>query len=629
MPPHFLHTAFSEQMKHWKALEKKYEHVVPTEDISVHEKRFFQHAEPRRTDHSTGDLRDSTRKILDDMPAYIGTPEDRGRTRDTVESVLNVSRDGWGGLHKLTRDIYADHKDPAEVFEQRGPIIENAYADHAKYAEFDKYLANPQGGPDEVVEEVSEVAEQAIPEIAAKILAKKTSWISSLLSYGYSLWDSIKSFMNNVWSVIVECSSSWKCWTLAVLTAGLIGRAVYCAYEGGCELSQDLIWLFEWVSMQMKKAMLNIMDIFPSKDRVSEKVFDLYKGLMYQNKEFILGDYSPFKIMYDNQADILRTAHQLTIGKTGAMAGITAGAPAAMGCYTVASGAAGAGLAGGAITGPGAFIISAIAGAGAGALCALGVGGGAAAGAAAGQAALLSAEHASTLSALYAEKLLLEQYAVRAFLGSTVSYFLSKIVHGIWYKIGASKKSAKQVVKKLEEGVGVIGNIGKQVAKTKIGVYRGIAQEAKSMRKQVEGAAGLTHSDGGDFLMRYVDRDLVDLKTKETRSRKRAKEKGMNYDDNPNLSREEKKNFLRFVREDMQRDPRFKMPTKEVKIQAYMERKYKEKGKGARGEIERLQKKIDAVIAADKGKKKRRPPIVKGVRGGGSGSLYKQFVGKM
>ena len=328
-------------MLEYVEMEKTYAHIQPTENVELYERHFFMHAaEP------------FDQQILSKVENELGEKE-----REAVQVILTSAK-RTQRLPEVTDYMIPEHMGGKGKISEEFMATIDALQFDLKENEVLQYI---QSSPNEIRKE-AETQESAI---------------ISFLKKGYSVLQSIGGVLSSILGAAKKCASSWKCATVAIVTGSVIARALYNAYYG-IPMEDTILEIYEFFSLLMKKALW--------------KIKDLAKSFVFQNEEFILGDWSPFQWGYGSAHKVVTAQHALTVANAGHSAGVMSGTACAGIAGTAATGSATVT----AWAGPYALVVGSIAGAVAAVGCYLGVG----AAASAGQAAIMAPEHLARLALL-------------------------------------------------------------------------------------------------------------------------------------------------------------------------------------------------------------------------------------
>lgn len=495
MPPFsndLIHHHYRIKMLEYVEMEKTYAHIQPTENVELYERHFFMHAE------------DSFEKqIRTKVENELGEKE-----REAVQVILTSAK-RTQRIPDVAQYMIPEHMGgKGNIPEELMATIDALQVD-LKENEVLQYI---QSSSNEIRKE-AETQESAI---------------ISFLKMGYSVLQSIGGVLSSIWDATKKCASSWKCATVSIVTGSVIARALYNAYYG-IPMEDTILEIYEFFSLLMKKALWKIKDIA--------------KSFVFQNEEFILGDWSPFQWGYDSALKVVKVQHGLTVAKVGHSVGVSAGTA----CLGVAGAAATSSATVTAWAGPYALVVGSLSGAVAAAGCYLGVG----AVTSAGQAAIMAPEHLTRLALLKKDYLYKEAMVSSGILLTFGMPMFWRVVRRTLQVLGVSKESSEKTIKKLEEAGGIVQGMGHSVHNMEMQAGTAIYKMARETRQTIGKSTGVEQNDV-DLGLNYVEEEIKKRVDEQLKKQKKAQQRGISPDQQPeNIKKSIEMETLAFIHQDI------------------------------------------------------------------------------
>ena len=493
MPPFtndLIHHHYRIKMLEYVEMEKTYAHIQPTENVELYERHFFMHAEES-----------FDQQIRSKVENELGEKE-----REAVQVILTSAK-RTQRIPDVAQYMIPEHMGGKGKIPEELMATIDALQDDLKENEVLQYI---QSSPNEIRKE-AETQESAI---------------ISFLKKGYSVLQSIGGVLSSIWGAAKKCASSWKCATVSIVTGSVIARALYNAYYG-IPMEDTILEIYEFFSLLMKKALWKIKDIA--------------KSFVFQNEEFILGDWSPFQWGYDSARKVVTAQHALTVANAGHSAGLMSGTA----CASIAGAAATSSATVTAWAGPYALVVGSLSGAVAAAGCYLGAG----AAASAGQAAIMAPEHLARLALLKNDWLYKEAMVSSGILLTFGMPMFWRVVRRTLQVLGVSKESSEKTIKKLEEAGGIVQGMGHSVHKMEMQAGTAIYKMARKTRQTFGKSVGLNQTEYNLGLIELEIKKRVDEQLKK---QKKAQQRGISPDQQPeNITKSIEMETLAFIHQDI------------------------------------------------------------------------------
>ena len=493
MPPFsndLIHHHYRIKMLEYVEMEKTYAHIQPTENVELYERHFFMHAE------------DSFEKqIRTKVENELGEKE-----REAVQVILTSAK-RTQRIPDVAQYMIPEHMGGKGKIPEELMATIDALQDDLKENEVLQYI---QSSPNEIRKE-AETQESAI---------------ISFLKKGYSVLQSIGGVLSSIWGAAQKCASSWKCATVSIVTGSVIARALYNAYYG-IPMEDTILEIYEFFSLLMKKALWKIKDIA--------------KSFVFQNEEFILGDWSPFQWGYDSARKVVTAQHGLTV----ANAGHEYGYRSAVACASIAGAAATSSATVTAWAGPYALVVGSLAGAVSAAGCYLGVG----AAASASQTAIMAPQHLIRLALLKNDWLYKEAMVSSGILLTIGMPMFWRVVRRTLQVLGVSKESSEKTIKKLEEAGGIVQGMAHSVHKMEMRAGTAIYKMARKTRQTFGKSVGL---DQKEYNLGLIELEIKERVDEQLKKQKKAQQRGISPDQQPeNIKKSIEMETLAFIHQDI------------------------------------------------------------------------------